>query len=125
MNKFKYYEEPHFVGKSPDISAYEFDDQNYWIPGFRYPHASTPVPPNGAVAVQQNADLMFLGGYEAVQHHVWFGSSPDKLTQMKVLTDTNIFSPPSLVSGKKYFWRVDAVSQNESHKGSVWSFTVK
>lgn len=125
MNKFKYYEEPHFVGKSPDIGAYEFDDQNYWIPGFRYPHASTPVPPNGAVAVQQDADLMFLGGYESGQYHVWFGSSPDKLTQMKVLTDTNIFSPPSLVSGKEYFWRVDAVSQNESHKGSVWSFTVK
>jgi hypothetical protein len=126
MDKFKYYKEPHFVGKSPDIGAYEHGDKTYWIPGYQYPHASTPVPPDHAVAVKSTADLMFLGGREAVKHNVWVGSSAESLKQSAELSDTNIFSPSSLIAGKTYFWRVDAVAADGSViPGAVWKFTVE
>merc|ERR1719326_2227016 len=46
----------------PDIGAYEFGDVKYWIPGRIYVTASSPVPPNNAVGVRPDADLMFLEG---------------------------------------------------------------
>jgi len=126
MNKFKYYKKPHFVGKSPDIGAYEYGDTTYWIPGFQYPHASIPVPPDGAENVKPDADLMFLGGYKAVRHRVWVGSSSDNLKQVAEMKDANIFAPPSLLSGKAYCWRVDAVADDGSvEQGKIWKFTVE
>jgi hypothetical protein len=125
MDQFKYYKKPHYVGKSPDIGAYEFGDRTYWIPGFQYPHASTPVPPDHAVNVKPDADLMFLGGDEAVRHRVWVGLTPNTLTQVAELSN-NIFSPPSLLSGKTYYWRVDAVADDGTiGQGTVWKFTVQ
>ncbi|VGO18360.1 hypothetical protein [Pontiella sulfatireligans] len=126
MDKFKYYSQPHFVGKSPDIGAYEYGDKAYWMPGFQYPHASTPVPPDDAVNVKPNADLMFLGGYEVKGHRVWVGTSRDNLKQVAELSDTNIFSPPALAAGTTYFWRVDAVAADGSvEQGAVWKYTVE
>jgi len=40
-----------YVGDAPDIGAYEYGDSVYWIPGFRYPHPSVPIPNDGAVNV--------------------------------------------------------------------------
>jgi hypothetical protein len=40
-----------YVGDAPDIGAYEYGDRVYWIPGFRYPHPSVPIPNDGAVNV--------------------------------------------------------------------------
>ena len=40
-----------FVGDAPDIGAYEYGDSVYWIPGYRYPHPSFPIPRNNAVDV--------------------------------------------------------------------------
>jgi hypothetical protein len=127
MDKFKYYKKPHYVGKAPDIGAYEHGDKSYWIPGFQYPHASTPVPPNGAVNVQPDADLMFLGGYGATQHTVWFGESAASMKPVATLNDSNIvFSKSKLKDGKIYFWRVDAVAPDGAVvKGNTWQFKVK
>jgi len=33
-----------YVGDAPDIGAYEYGDSVYWIPGYRYPHPSFPIP---------------------------------------------------------------------------------
>jgi len=114
-----------FVGKAPDIGAYEYGDKRYWIPGCQLPQASTPVPPDGATEVKLDVDLMFLEGYKAVEHVVHFGPSPDKLRKMTVLRDTNVFTPPPLASGQTYCWRVDAVSNGKVEQGMVWRFTVE
>jgi hypothetical protein len=126
MAHFKYYKKPHYVGRSPDIGAYERGDKTYWIPGYRYPHASTPVPPHNAVDVKPDADLMFLGGYKAEAHIVYFGESRDSLNRVAELTDTNLYSPPNSVAGQTYFWRVDAVNDDGVVvTGPVWKFTVQ
>ena len=39
------------MGEAPDIGAYEYGDSVYWIPGYRYPHPSFPIPRNNAVDV--------------------------------------------------------------------------
>ncbi|VGO16881.1 hypothetical protein PDESU_05473 [Pontiella desulfatans] len=125
MNRFTYYRKPHYVGRAPDIGAYEFGDSSYWIPGFQHPHASTPVPPDGAMTVKPDADLMFLGGYTATAHRIWVGRSPHDLKPMAELS-RNIFSPPRLLEGKTYYWRVDALSEDGSvEPGAVWKFTVE
>jgi len=115
-----------FVGKSPDVGAYEYGDKRYWIPGFQYPHASFPIPPNGSTNAKCHCDLMFRSGYQAVKHVVSFGDSPKSLAQQKTLTDTNIFTPGKLEAGKKYYWRVDAIdAEGNRVTGPVWTFQVK
>ncbi|MCD6304122.1 MAG: right-handed parallel beta-helix repeat-containing protein [Planctomycetes bacterium] len=122
---YKYFRGIEHVGRAPDIGAYEFGAKRYWIPGFQYPRASTPVPPDGARNVRRDADLMFLEGYRAERHVVYFGTSPANLRRMAELTGTNIFTPPGLQAGRTYYWRVDAVRQGRAIRGRVWHFTVR
>ena len=117
---------PNAVGKAPDIGAYEAGAKLYWIPGRRTAAASTPIPRNGSRTARLDTDLMFLGGYKAVKHIVYFGASPDKLVRKTALTDSNIFSPGKLEAGKKYCWRVDAVGPNgKILTGEIWRFKVE
>ena len=48
-----------YVGDAPDIGAYEYGDSVYWIPGFRYPHPSLPIPNDGAVEVPIDYSLVW------------------------------------------------------------------
>jgi len=113
------------VGKAPDIGAYEAGAKRYWIPGRRTRAASTPIPRHGAQNARCDADLMFLGGYKATKHTVYFGTSPDKLIEKTTMTDSNIFSAGKLETGKRYYWRVDAVGPNgKIVTGRVWRFDV-
>ncbi len=115
-----------FAGKAPDIGAYEHGDKRYWIPGYQYPHASTPVPPDGSTTVKPNADLMFLEGYKAKKHILYFGTALDGLERKQEMTDTNIFTPEKLEPGRTYFWRVDAISDDGGVvEGPAWRFTVE
>jgi hypothetical protein len=114
-----------FVGKAPDIGAYEFGASSYWIPGRQEPQASTPVPPDGATKVKIDADLMWLAAYETTAAEVYFGTSPDQLNPVGRF-ENNIFTPADLRPGKAYYWRVDSRSANGGHiPGQVWSFTVE
>ena len=36
-----------YIGAAPDIGPYEYGDSVYWIPGYRYPHPSVPIPRDG------------------------------------------------------------------------------
>lgn len=123
---------PSFIGKAPDIGAYEFGDKNYWIPGFQAKEASRPVPPKQANNVKHNADLMWLKGRDATEHRVYFGDSyqaVESATQasksFQGMFKNNIFSPGPLTKGKTYFWRVDAHTKQGWLQGPVWSFTTK
>ena len=66
---------PSFIGKAPDIGAYEFGDKRYWIPGRRNAKASTPIPPDGALNVKQDTSLMFLEARGAQRHLVTFSNA--------------------------------------------------
>ena len=122
-----------FVGKGPDIGAYEYGSQVYWIPGFQFAHASTPVPPDGTKTAKSDCDLMWLGGYKANSHELYFGTSHEEVSKAtknvkafkKSFAGTdNIFTPPSLRPGATYYWRVDAVRNGKVNKGRIWQFSV-
>lgn len=128
------FDDPEFTGDysgyAPDIGAYEFGDSLYWIPGYRFPHASSPVPSDGGTSSYEFVDLLWLEGYRALSHDVYFGSS-DSLVRFagkgspeyKSTQRSNIFNPGALEAGQKYYWRIDAQSAEGSVKGDVWSFT--
>ncbi len=118
-----------------DVGPYEFNDSEYWIPGFKYAHASTPVPKFNGVNVKQDADLMWLGGYGAKTHNLYWSINANKVATAttdspaykgQFVGKNNIYSfAKPLTKGQKVFWRVDAVdAQGKAIKGDVWSFTV-
>ena len=109
-------------GKAPDIGPYEYGDSDYWIPGRQWPHASQPVPPHGATQVSCFADLMWLAGYQAEAHRLFWGSLVTKLKDQGRQRN-NIFTPGPLLPNTKYYWRVDVVRGGKTIPGRVWSFT--
>ena len=117
---------PPTVGSAPDIGAYEYGHDIYWIPGKQYAHAAVPVPPHGSVGVLPSADLMFLQGAAAASHAVYLAAAGNELVKVGELQDTrNILTPPAPFSpGTSYLWRVDAItSDGNMTQGTVWNFT--
>jgi hypothetical protein len=53
-----------YIGSSPDIGAYEYGDSVYWIPGFRYPHPSVPIPNDNASDVPVDYSLVWNYPYK-------------------------------------------------------------
>lgn len=120
------------VGKAPDIGPYETGAEHYWIPGRKSQHASAPIPPHGATAVKKDADLMWLEGYRALGHEVYFGKSRKAVaeanpnsTEYQGIVKSNILNLDPLDYGETYFWRVDVLLESEKVKGAVWRFTVE
>ncbi len=121
-----------YLGKTPDIGPYEYGDRHYWIPGRQGPAASRPIPPDGNSGVKTDADLMWLAGYKAESHDLYFAASEAEVARSskggeayrKTFTGkNNIFTPGPLNPGATYFWRVDAVREGKTVKGEVWKFT--
>jgi len=121
------------IGRGPDIGPYEYGASHYWIPGFRFPHASTPVPPDGTTSAKADCDLMWLGGYKADWHDLYFGTMAEEVAsatedappfRRTFHGSENIFDPGRLEPGKTYFWRVDAIRGGQTTRGETWSFTV-
>ncbi|MBL7214660.1 MAG: DNRLRE domain-containing protein [Phycisphaerae bacterium] len=113
-----------YVGTAPDIGAYEYGDTHYWIPGRKMDKAATPIPPDGAVNVKRDADLMWLEALDATSHNVYVGSESGNLASLGN-TNTNIVTPGSLINGQTYFWRIDALAPGGTVTGDEWSFTVE
>lgn len=110
-----------YVGSSPDIGAYEYGKSNYWIPGCKFKKASFAIPPDGALGVKLDADLMWREGRDAVSHDVYFGTDSGSLAAYPGRT-TNIFSPGGLGVDTVYYWRVDVVTAGGTVTGDLWSF---
>ena len=53
-----------YVGNKPDIGAYEHGDSVYWIPGFRYPYPSVPIPSNKAIEIPMDYSLVWNYPYK-------------------------------------------------------------
>ena len=110
----------------------------YWIPGRQSLSSSMPIPPNSTNTAKCTAHLMWLAGYNAASHHVYFSdsieavshantSSPEFKLDMKM--PSNIYDPGTLKPQTTYAWRVDVVqlvsdSQRDNGilKGCVWQF---
>ena len=111
-----------YAGKAPDIGPYELGAPGYWIPGRQVANASRPIPPDGAVKVKRDADLMWLGAFRAKSHRVYWGPTRTTLKDGGLLRH-NIFLPGPLQPNTTYYWRVDAVVGSKTVPGPIWSFT--
>ncbi|WNC72789.1 putative Ig domain-containing protein [Thalassotalea psychrophila] len=118
-----------YLGAAPDIGAYEYGSDEYWIAGYQAPQASTPIPGDGAVNQPLTRDLMYLPGYEADEVKVYFGTDIGSLSLIATRSnpDKNI-----LVAGQDftlnfeetYYWRVDTILADSSIiTGDVWTFS--
>ena len=111
-----------FVGSAPDQGAYEYGDPVYWIPGYRYPHPSVPIPNDNAVDVPIDYSLAWnypykkdYNGTVAVVTLTGPGISRTEtfIYPYNVLFET--FQP-----GGTYSWSVSV----DGISGGNWSFTV-
>ena len=118
------------IDSFPDLGPYESGAESYWIPGYRYPHASTPIPKDRGTSNAEYVDLMWLGGYQSESSEVYFGSSETEIANAGTSSPaykgrqiSNIFYPGPLEAGQVYYWRIDAIAGSETVRGKVWSFT--
>ena len=104
----------------------------YWIPGRCEAGASIPIPLNGSVTAKCNAHLMWLSGYGAEAHDIFFGTDRAAVEAANTTSSeykgrmdvpANIVDPGPLRQSKYYYWRVDVVvGSNVVDKGPVWQF---
>jgi hypothetical protein len=118
-----------YLGEAPDIGAYEYGDDEYWIAGYQAAQASTPIPGDGAVGLGVDRDLMYLPGYEADEVRVYFGTDIGSLSLIATRTDPakNIIVAGqdfTLILDETYYWRVDTILADSSIiTGDVWTFS--
>ncbi|CAA6677555.1 MULTISPECIES: LamG-like jellyroll fold domain-containing protein [unclassified Lentimonas] len=113
-----------FNGTAPDLGAYEYGDENYWIPGYQYTYASHPYPADERTDALITSDLMWRGGLNAVSYDLYLGNSANSLSFMGN-QENNIFTPTSWTNDQSYFWRVDCIlADGSTVEGEVWTFTI-
>jgi len=111
-----------YVGAAPDIGAYEYGDTVYWIPGFRYPHPSVPIPKDGAEDVPIDYSLVwnypYKKDYSNTKATVTVSGPGVNLTkefQYPHNVFFQVFEP-----GETYNWSVTV----DNVSGGNWSFKV-
>jgi len=112
-----------FIGEAPDIGPYEYGDSVYWIPGYRYPHPSVPIPSDGATDISLEYGIAFNYPYKKDYNNV----SATVTISGPGVNRTKTFQYPNNVlfetfePGGTYHWSVtvDGVSS------PIWKFTVK
>ena len=110
-----------YVGEAPDIGAYEYGDTVYWIPGYRYPHPSVPIPGDGAINVPIDYSLVWNWPYKKD----YVGTTATVTVTGPGINRTETFTYPenvffeTFLPDSTYTWSVtvDGVS------GGEWSFT--
>jgi len=111
-----------YVGDKPDIGAYEYGDSVYWIPGFRYPHPSVPIPNDGAEDVPIDYSLVwnypYKKDYSNTKATVTVSGPGVNLTK-EFQYPNNVFFQ-ALEPGGTYNWSVTV----DSVSGGNWSFKV-
>ena len=111
-----------FKGSAPDIGAYEYGEENYWIPGYQTKKAKTPIPLDKSKDAKIDTDLIWLKGRNAISSDIYFGKDLNDL-KFQGNQKNNIFSPKEpLEAGQTYYWRVDTVTDKQTITGDVWTF---
>jgi len=111
-----------FVGEAPDIGAYEYGDSVYWIPGFRYPHPSVPIPNDGAVDVPIDYSLVWNYPYKKDYSNTKASvkvSGPGVNLTKEFKYPHNVFFQ-AFEPGGTYNWSVTV----DNVSGGNWSFKV-
>jgi len=89
--------------------------------------AYDPMPPDGDEFVDPDVILSWQQGYRAKLDYIVFGEDFDEVNNaaMGVPYGSATYTPGLLELGKTYYWRVDEFDGITTHKGDVWSFTVR
>jgi len=122
-----------FHGKAPDLGAYEYMNNAYWIPGRQEEIASMPIPKDASKTVATDTDLIYLIGLNGTKANVFFGTSSDDLKQVAThVAPNNIVrlseakDTQDLKSGTTYYWRVDTENADGLVvPGKLWTFTTE
>ncbi len=87
--------------------------------------AYNPTPADGSMLVEINADLAWEAGFDSILHYVYFGDDFDTIANASGATPHagTSYDPGPLDMEKTYYWRVDELDIETTHKGDVWSFT--
>jgi len=102
--------------------SYRQGVNDYWIPGRREANTSHPIPAMASTKVKLSADLMWRPAYKTSSYKVFLGTKPNALTQVSTLT-SNIFDPGMLKNNKRYYWRIDAITDSgQTITGELWHF---
>jgi len=86
--------------------------------------AREPQPADGAVDVDVQSALSWRGGRDAVSHEVYLGTDAEALAPAGAVSG-NTYAPGALNLATTYYWQVNAMQQDESWDGAVWSFTTQ
>jgi len=112
-----------YVGDAPDIGAYEYGDSVYWIPGFRYPHPSVPIPNDNASDVPIDHSLVwnypYKKDYSNTEATVTV-SGPGVDNRTVVYQYPNNVHFQAFEPGETYNWSVTV----DNVSGGNWSFKV-
>lgn len=118
-----------YQGLAPDVGPYESGAQNYWIPGYRAPKASVPIPADGTIGVLPDS-LMWLGGYEGEEYDLYLGTNYDQVATAdkgsalyRGSQTNNIYNLGEIPTNCTIFWAVDTVTAEGTVEGDVWSFS--
>lgn len=118
-----------YVGTAPDIGAYEFAANSYWLPGHRSAGASMPIPLDGSTTAKGSASLIWHTGLNATASRVYLGTDENAVTNATEASSeyqgevtNNIHDPLGLLE-QTYYWRIDTVTEDEVLQGPTWSFT--
>jgi hypothetical protein len=89
------------------------------------PYPIKPEPADGTEGTALTGlKLSWMPGADAVEHKVYFGTSPDELSLLTTTDGTDCDQLPALSRSTTYYWRVDAVSdEGKVTPGEVWSFS--
>jgi len=121
------------IDGSPDLGAYEYGDENYWIPGRKFEKASFPIPYNGANIEKTSIDLIWRGTYGGEENfYVYIGNTYQSVNdadrgseQFLTSQKNNIYKPLVSFKDGKYFWRIDVEkASGEIIKGNVWNYSL-
>jgi hypothetical protein len=112
-----------YVGDAPDIGAYEYGDKVYWIPGFRYPHPSVPIPNDNASDVPMDYSLVWNYPYKKDYSNT---EAKVRISEDGVNFTNKVFKYPYNVHfqafkpGGTYNWSVTV----DNVSGGNWTFKV-
>jgi hypothetical protein len=120
-----------YIGPAPDIGAYEYGMDSYWIPGYQTAAASRPIPPDHATVQDHGRDLIWLGGYQGTSFDVYFGTNAAAVSAATTTSPefrgnqtNNIFAPPYSTGNTIWFWRIDTLAPTGTVRGAIWQYTI-
>lgn len=92
--------------------------------------ASNPNPANGAANVPLAPNLTWLAGSNATSHRVFFGYDSNAVANATTASpeyqgtrSSPSFTPATLASTGRFYWRVDELAGTNVTKGATWVFT--